>query len=345
MTSEAPSISVCIVSGRAQLLEACLESLAGQEDAPRFELLVCSTGDLEIAPTVLRRFPDATVGLVAHALPGAARNFLIERAHGDLLLFLDDDVTLPRYSLAHLAALATAHPEVAVFGGPNVTPPGSSRFQIVQGAVLSSLAGTGPVRRRYGPHSAGQADQRWFTLCNLAVRRAAMQPFDSSLLCAEENGVLAQLSARGLRMHYDPRFVAFHERRSNVRGFSSQMVKYGRGRGQLIARQPRTLHPTYLIPIGLLVYLCLLPGLIVLNEVWALPLSVYVALLAAGAVRIGSTLRRVDVLPLAAGLMLLLHLCYGFGVLRGIADGGRKTGKHPIEWVPLGALGTVRSGQ
>jgi cellulose synthase/poly-beta-1,6-N-acetylglucosamine synthase-like glycosyltransferase len=345
VTPDAPFISVCIVSGRAALLDACLESLTAQETAPEFELLVCSTGDLEIAPAVLNRFPTATVGLVAHALPGAARNFLIDRARGELLLFLDDDVTLPRDSLRHLADLAATHPDAAVFGGPNVTPPGSSRFQVVQGAVLSSLVGTGPVRRRYGPHSAGHGDQRWFTLCNLAIRRAAMQPFDASLVCAEENGVLAQLSAHGLRMHYDPRLVAFHERRPSVRGFSTQMVKYGRGRGQLIARQPRTVRPAYLIPIGLLIYLCLLPGLLALNQAWAFPLGLYGALLAIGAARIGSTLRRLDVLPAAAGLILLLHVCYGVGVLRGLTGRAGRAGKRHVEWVPLGALGTLRSGQ
>ena len=56
---------------------------------------------------------------------------------------------------------------------PNDTPPGSSRFQAVQGAVLASLVGSGPVRRRYGAHPPRHADERFFILCNLAVRRSA----------------------------------------------------------------------------------------------------------------------------------------------------------------------------
>ena len=84
-----PLVSVCIVTGRrAALLDACLVSLLGQRDAPEFEVLVCSDGDPGVAGTVHRRFPNARVCHVERALPGAARNLLVRRARGDVLLFL-----------------------------------------------------------------------------------------------------------------------------------------------------------------------------------------------------------------------------------------------------------------
>ncbi|CAN5721039.1 hypothetical protein BH24ACT3_BH24ACT3_09110 [soil metagenome] len=70
-----------------------------------------------------RRFPAARVCHVRRALPGAARNLLVERARGELLLFLDDDVVIEAELLARLAKLADVHPEADVFGGPNDTPP------------------------------------------------------------------------------------------------------------------------------------------------------------------------------------------------------------------------------
>ena len=314
-----PSISICIVTGRRDaVLDACLVSLQQQEDAPSWELLVCAEGDPAVIQAVARRFPDANVCYVDHALPGAARNLLVEQARGDLLLFLDDDVTVDPGLLARLQRVADEHPECDVFGGPNDTPPDSSRFQITQGAVLASIVGSGPVRRRYGAHPAGEADERFFILCNLAVRRDVMVAFDHDLLCAEENEMLAELAHRGIRMHYDPELVAYHERRATFAGFARQMHKYGRGRGQVLVRRPGTFRPAYLAPSALLTYLAATPVLAVaLGPVALLPVAAYVGAVAACAAWIARTLRRPTHAALAAWLIVVLHACYGTGVLRG----------------------------
>jgi GT2 family glycosyltransferase len=312
---------VCIVTGRRrEQLDRCLASLAQQQDAPPFELLVCADEDPDVEPTVRERFPDAAVFLVPKTLPSAGRNHLIEHATGDLLLFLDDDIVFGPALLRRLDDLAHAHPEASVFGGPNETPPRSSRFQRVQGAVLASLVASGPVRRRYGAHPAGPADERWFILCNLAVRREVMQRFDPDLVCAEENALLAELHRRGEQMHYDPQLAVYHDRRHDLRGFVAQMHKYGRGRGQLTRRTPSTLHPAFLLPSVLVLYLVALPVLLVWSSWAALPALVYLAAVAVAATKVALTLHQMRTWRLAFQLTVLLHLCYGSGVLRGLAS-------------------------
>jgi succinoglycan biosynthesis protein ExoA len=312
-------ISICIVTGRRDLvLDACLVSLQAQEDAPPWELLVCAEGDPRVPDAVHARVPDANVCYVDHALPGAARNLLVEQARGDLLLFLDDDVTVDPGLLARLARLADAHPEFGVFGGPNDTPVNSSPFQVTQGAVLASIVGSGPVRRRYGAHPPGEADERFFILCNLAVRREVMVAFSRELVCAEENAVLAELAHEHVRMFYDPDLVVYHERRATLGGFARQMHKYGRGRGQLLVREPGTFRPAYLAPTALLTYLAAAPlAWAFVGPIAAAPAVAYLAAVALCAGWIAKTLRRPAALPLAAWLLIVLHACYGFGVLRG----------------------------
>jgi len=329
-----PLVSICIVTGRRiPLLDACLACLQEQEGAPDFEVLVCSDGDDEVRAAVHARFPDARVCHVSRALPGAARNLLVEAARGDVVFFLDDDVTFGPGLLARLAELVEAHPEVGVFGGPNDTPPGSSSFQEVQGAVLASMVGSGPVRRRYGRHPAGPADERFFILCNLAVRREVMVPFALDLICAEENGVLAEMSRAGVRMHYDPELVVYHERRPTRRGFAQQMHKYGRGRGQLLVREPRTLRPSYVAPSGLVAYGLASPALaLVVGPAALAPLAVYLAAVVVSGLWIARTLRRPASVVAAVACTLVLHLCYGLGVVRGLATRRPRVEPEVLSW-------------
>lgn len=327
----APLISVCILAGHGtEALRACLHSLAAQVSPPPFELLVGEAGGGAARSVVQRSFPSAQILSNGDRLPGAARNQLVDRARGELLLFLDDDTTATPTLLSDLARTAAEYPDATVFGGPNKTPRHSSRFQTVQGAVLSSLVATGPVARRYGARHPGPADERWFTLCNLAVRRSVMRRFPDDLVCAEENAVLSELERTDQSMRYDPRLAVTHERRPTPRAFARQMFKYGWGRGSLIRRDPQTIRAAYLAPVGLLVYLLSLPTLWALDviEPWMLaPGALYAAIVVAGALRIGWTLRkRPAAAPMAIGLILVVHLCYGSGILRGLAPIGRSDG-------------------
>jgi cellulose synthase/poly-beta-1,6-N-acetylglucosamine synthase-like glycosyltransferase len=283
-------------------------------------LLVASDGERAVEQQVRRHRADAFVGLVRGAHPGAARNFLLDHATGRLVWFLDDDVVVRPGTLRRLIELADENPDAAVFGGPNLTPPGSTTFEGVQGAVLASVVGSGPVRRRWGRHPASWADERYFILCNLAVRRELMGRFVPELVCGEENALLAELARGGHRMRYDPAIAVFHARRSTLRGFASQMHKYGRGRGQVTRRRPSEAPAAHFAPAAFVLYLLVSPVLLLLAApyLWA-PFLVYGTAVATQSVKSATTLRRPTAAPLAALLIVVLHIAYGTGTLRGIA--------------------------
>ena len=334
-------ISICIVTGRRRhLLERCLRSLLDQDDAPHYEVLVCSDGDPEVEAVVHALVPGARVALVPGAHVGAARNVLIRQATGGVLLFLDDDIVAHPRLLRRLARLAARHPDVAVFGGPNLTPPGSTLFQIVQGGVLASMVGAGPVRRRYGNHPAGPAHERFFTLCNLAVRRAAMVEFPLELTGGEENAVLIELDRRGETMLYDPRLMVYHERRARLRPFARQMYKYGFGRGEVITRDPAGASAANFAPVGLFAYLALLPALVALVSPLALlPAGVYGAAVGATGVKIAWPLRRLRAALLGAALIPVVHACYAVGLLAGLVHRAPDAVEPGAVWV--GGAGAV----
>jgi len=316
-----PRISVCIVASRPILLDRCLVGLQRQIDAPDFEILVSFDHHRQVAAVTLRRFPDAYTGQVKDVLPAAARNALVDRARGELLLFLDDDAIPPPGFLRHIADLASANPCADAFGGPNLTPPGSSLFQEVQGEVLASWFVTGPVRHRYASRSPRAANQRHFMTCNLVIRRDAMRPFHGTLVCAEENGVLAEMSRAGHSMRYDAELFVYHERRSDYPAFAKQMLNYGRGRGHLFTHQPSSLLPAALIPATLSLYLLALPALLLLNAWSVAPLGAYLALVALASTGIGWSLRRPAAALVSWPLILSLHLGYGLGFWIGMFEG------------------------
>lgn len=318
-----PLISVCIAAGRLEPLRRCLASLAAQRDAPSFEVLIGVRSAGGAWSDVAGLCPGTRL-IQARGNAGAVRNALVRQASGELLLFLDDDVTADPALLARLATLSTSHPEVEVFGGPNVTPRRSSFFQMVQGAVLASIVGSGPVRRRYGKHPAGPADETFFILCNLAVRRRSMLPFGQELICAEENALLFAMSKNGLAMRYDPELLVFHERRRDLSGFARQMFKYGFGRGQIISGNPATVRLAYLLPSSLVAYLAALPLLAGWSRYALAPLLLYLGAVAADAAKIAFSTRRSAALPLAGVLTVLLHLSYGLGVVRGVFSPSRR---------------------
>lgn len=315
-----PRVSICIVTGhRPELLANCLASLATQVRAPSFEVLVCANDDPATEAVVRRWFPAAVIAHVPRTRLGAARNPLIRTARGDLLLFLDDDVTAHPRLLQRLDELANDHPEAAVFGGPNLTPPGSPWLEVVQGGVLASLVASGPVRRRYGTHPAGPADERFFTLCNLAVRRAAMVEFPADISGGEENAVLLTLAERHLPMHYDPALRAYHRRRPTVAAFATQVCKYGRGRGEVIARRPGTGRPAHFAPTAWLAYLAAAPAAaLLLSPMVLLPLALYLAAVAVTGVKVAAPLRSARAAVVASGLVLVVHAAYGTGLVAGL---------------------------
>lgn len=331
-----PLLSVCVVSGRRhRLLAACLDGLVRQDAPPPFEVVVVGDDD-DVTDVVRRRFPHAEVAIVPKSRPGAARNVLIERSRGRFLLFLDDDVVPEPHLLRRLGELIEEHPEASVFGGPNLTPAGSSWFQSLQGDILASLGATGPVRRRYGAHPPGEADERWFILCNLAIRREHMLPFAAALVCAEENDVLQGLAQADRTMFYHPDLAVDHQRRPDLRSFVRQLYKYGRGRGQVIVRRGPS-HVAYFLPTALVLYLTVLPRLVI-ETPWALvPGAAWLAVVALTGLAVALRRRRPWELPVAAVLTACVHLVYGIGVIAGLvgfrAARRRMPDPEPI-WAP-----------
>ena len=196
--------------------------------------------------------------------PAGARNAALrERARGDVVYFLDDDVTIAPDLFARALRVFTEWPAIGVVGGPNLTPSRERPVRALRRArarVAVRIGGRPPPLPRTG--ALGRADDRALILCNLAIRRSALgerrRSVPEDVVCNEENILLAGLASRGIEMLHDPDLVVYHARRGSVGSFWRQVFRYGRGRWQNTL-VPFSLSPMFLVPVAFLLYLLTVP--------------------------------------------------------------------------------------
>lgn len=265
-------------------------------------------------------YPSAFQVLVAYGRrPSAQRNRAAAAASGDILYFLDDDSLVPVDLLRRVAG-HFADPNVAVVGGPSLTPPGDSLKQKAFGAALSSPIGGGGMRNRYrktgGPRTVGDSE---LILCNLAFRREvflAAGGLDERLYPNEENELLDRLRSRGFTFIHDPDLAVMRSQRPTFRAFFRQLFSYGRGRAEQTLISGRWRMVTF-VPSAFLLYLVLLPFLD--NPVYYVPLLCYAMAVILFAPLDAARLKEPLLMPLLVLVFPSLHLAYGAGLLWGLA--------------------------
>lgn len=161
-----PATIVVPTRDRPGYLDVALRSLAPQAAAAGAELLVVLDGPDDESAATAARHGARVVALPAPTGLNAARNAGLDAARGDLVVYVDDDVSAPASWLPALLAAVAATPERDVFTGP----------------IRAVLEGGGPrACGRDAPpitaFDAGPADTdvplAWGA--NLAIRRAAFE--------------------------------------------------------------------------------------------------------------------------------------------------------------------------
>ncbi len=321
---EPPLVSaVVVVVHRAFEVGACLDSLLAQDESSWEAVVVLNGATAEVSADVERRAAlDARIRpiVVRGTTASQARNVGLSEARSSLLYFLDDDVEVPEGGIREVAELFAAHPDVAIAGGPNLTPPDDPRFARLTGALLASPLGTGITHSRYECAPPGEAKERNLTLCNLAARRSLFRDGFAfpALFGGEENVLMGQASEGGHRLWYSPKLWVHHRRRRTLSGYLSQIHRYGFGRAIALKGAPRTFHVAYFAPVMFLAYLVLAPFLARVSS-WAFaPLALYAALTVVASLRAAIRARLFAAPLLLPPLFLATHLTYAVGLLRGL---------------------------
>jgi hypothetical protein len=198
----------------------CLEALARQSDAPRFDIVIAAASRLGELSLVRQRFPDAQIVAdkdLASPLQLAAR--ALDAARADVIL-LTEDHCVPDSGWVRSMALTIERHGSAVGGAvdplsPELMTPFDWAFYYVD------------FFRYQAPLSAGLADS--LSVCNVAYRRTDLEsltePWRESF---HETRIHMALSKQGARLWMEPRATVRAGRRVNRLEALRERYAFGR---------------------------------------------------------------------------------------------------------------------
>lgn len=204
--------------GRPEQLRSCLETLAAQEPAGIFEIVVVDDGSPDPAAieAATVSVPTATIVRLGGRGPAAARNAGVAAARAPIVCFTDDDCEPVPGWLGTL--LRPIEAGAAASAGPTVVPATSDGFARATQLIVDRLVTGSPSG--FVPTS------------NLACARRVLGevPFDERFpLYAEDRDWCARLHAAGHEYVWVPEAVVVHHLELDLTGFLRKHERYGRG--------------------------------------------------------------------------------------------------------------------
>lgn len=238
---------------RSEKLAQCLQALFEQEfEKTQYEILVIDDGSQDDTLSIIKKMQKKSpASLAVFSQPnqgqGIARNKGIIEAHGDIILFVGDDIVatpqlLEIHDKAHLR-----HPEVnaAVLGfvtwHPKLSITPLMRFMEHGGAILG----------RFGGHQFAYdllkgkttADYRFFYTSNISLKRNLLERFKFDPWFSSYGWEDIELGYRltkkgGLTLFYESSAIAYHDHMMSDEQFKNRMRAIGKSSHLIHTKYP-----------------------------------------------------------------------------------------------------------
>ena len=325
---DVPSVSIVIATyNRAEMLRKALFSLDAL-DYPRnsYDVIIADDGSEDATREIVEQTKqEISYDLAYHRQEnrkaGAARNLGIRQSRGEIIVFVDDDMIMPREWLRTLVRPFREDPGVGAAGGPGYyTPDEVSLLSRGISYALTSFLGTAGVH--------GTTKVRWARFYprsgNMAARRDVLKEvgmFNEKIFPAEDIDLVFRIRKAGYKLVFVDAPVQ-HFPRTSVKGFFKQVVSWGYMRMELFRRYREFREYVYAVPaLSIVLFLALLllsafspeAGRILLFLV-----GVYALLLLANGVMSTVKIRNLKTLVLVPFLIFLQNAGYGLGFLASI---------------------------
>jgi glycosyltransferase involved in cell wall biosynthesis len=173
-----------------------------------------------------------------------SRNWGVENAHGDFVVFFDSDCVIPpQYFQVVEDCLENEHTDA--YGGPDRAGHNFNRKQKAISYAMTSIFTTGGIRGRR--NHVGAYQPRSF---NMGIRKLVFNTLGgfSGLKVSEDIDLSIRLRKGGYRAMLIEDAYVFHKRRSTFYKFFRQVLSFGSGRIDLQIRHGDALKAVHLLP-------------------------------------------------------------------------------------------------
>jgi GT2 family glycosyltransferase len=223
--AESPKLSVIVASYESgRTIEACLESLRNQRTDWPFEVIAVDSGTDGAARLIEKRFPEVKLCRSSERkFCGAARNWAMGIARGEIVAFLDADcVARPDW----VETLCAAHETVVpVIGGA------------IANGNPESLVGWAAYFCEFSRWMPGTPPQ-WLddiAGANISYKRELFDrygPFIEGTYCSDTE-YHWRLGRDGIRLRFEPSSVVAHRNIERLRQFLGHEFDHGRSFGRV----------------------------------------------------------------------------------------------------------------
>jgi glycosyltransferase involved in cell wall biosynthesis len=260
--------------------------------------------------------------------PGLKRDIGAQKAKGEILSFIDDDVYPPKNWLKNAKKIFNSDQKIHLLGGPGTLPPKVNFWETVFDVVLTSPLGSGTYTHRFQPEKSRFLDD--YPSMNLMIKKSVFvnnNGFGSTYWPGEDSKMINKLIANeNSLVLYDPSVYVFHHRRNSLKAYLNQHKNYGSTRGLFLSQGDKnSVKLTFLIPSLFFLYLILLPifyldGNNLLIKIYLIPIFFYLTLLLYLFFHGIKLKRGVKVSVVAMIVLPLTHLVYGVYFLLAILN-------------------------
>jgi GT2 family glycosyltransferase len=222
-----------------------LDSLAAQTVKP-FELVIIEDGSKERCDHLLghyRSLFDIHYYYKDNSGRSDTRNYGMERANGDYLLFFDSDVILPPFYFERLnEAMETDYCDC--FGGPDAADESFSDMQKAVSHAMTSFWTTGGIR-------GGKAVMEKFCprTFNMGFsKKVYVTVGDFKDMMGEDIDLSIRIRNAGFKIRLIREVFVYHKRRIDMRRFFKQVNNFGQARIWLQLIHPGSLKAVHTAP-------------------------------------------------------------------------------------------------
>jgi len=304
------------IYNRPKELEELLESLTLQEFTD-FEVIIIEDGSSISSEHIAKKY-DSLLKLRYFSKPnegqGFGRNYGAKYASGDILIFFDSDVIVPKEYLKTVDAYLKDH-KIDAFGGEDKASDDFSDFQKALSYSMTSFLTTGGIRNK-NQNAGGNYQIRSYN-CGIKSKLFREIGGFKKTNMGEDMELNYRLEKLQVSKCLIPNAFVYHKRRGDFTSFFKQIFSFGRTRVQLNNMFGIPIKIVHLFPVGFVIFTIFAIISTGLNNDYKL-LPIGLIGIYFGAIFVHSI---VSTLKLKVGFLSLIasfiqHLAYGLGFLK-----------------------------